>query len=193
MKYLIVLFTSVLSSYGEYPEKFIVSEPEYKQEAKLPEGWAKPTNYYKVTQKEMPTYRGAFTEGSSSTMTFLRLFKHIKKQEITMTSPVEMGIRDKGDSTKMEYMSFMYSDDGISNATNEKKIIVKDVPTTSVLSFVWQGCACKDRKKAAKNALLSHAERNGLKLSHFRILAYNGPGVSDEEKTHEMIADYKKM
>ncbi len=192
MKYLIILFTSLLS-YGEYPEKFIVTDPEYKQEAKLPEGWSKPSNYFKVTKKKIPAYRGAFTGGSSSTMTFMRLFRHIKKQDIPMTSPVEMGIKDEGDSTKMEYMSFMYRDEEVSDSSNEKKITVKDVPTTSVLSFVWQGCDCKDRKKAAKNALLSYAKSNGLELSHFRILAYNGPSVPDEEKTHEMIADYKKL
>lgn len=193
MKAILILLAilTVASAETTYPSWYEGGKPEYKSEAPLPKGWPQPGPFFKVVKKTYPAYRVAYTDGSKTWMTFPRLFRHIKKQDIKMTSPVEMKISDEEKSLKMNKMGFLYRDSSITNTSDNKKVAVQDTPSETYLSYTWQGCDCDDKQLSVKAALLLHAEAMGVTLYDFRVLGYNGPSVPDEKKTWEMQAKMK--
>ena len=76
----------------------------YFKEADLPEGWPELTKVGEVEVKEYPSYREAVS--TKEEKQFSSLFKHIKKNELPMTSPVEIKYSDDFDS--MTSMAFLY-------------------------------------------------------------------------------------
>lgn len=163
-------------------------QPQYVAEAPLPRAWPKPGPYNEVTLKNFPAYRAAYTPGWSSTFAFWRLFSHIKRKEIPMTAPVEMGMGQKGDRLGMRYMGFLYQHGEVGQAGKDgKRIEVFDMPAMQALSYTWQGGRNKAAMKTARAALDKELKKRGLKSSDYRVLGYNGPGVPDEKKTWEML------
>ncbi|MDG1358199.1 MAG: heme-binding protein [Akkermansiaceae bacterium] len=165
------------------------AKPEYVAEAPLPKGWPRPGPYNKVTLKEFPAYRAAYTDSFSSGFAFWRLFRHIKRQDIPMTSPVEMGMKQKGgDKLGMKSMGFLYQNDEVGKLGNDgKKIEVRSVPNMRALSYTWQGDRNKVTMKKAKVAIDKAKQEKGLKSNDYRVMGYNGPGVADAKKTWEML------
>ena len=166
-------------------------KPEYVAEAPLPKGWPTPGPYNKVSLKEFPAYRAAYTDSFSSSFAFWRLFRHIKRQGIPMTSPVEMGMKQKGaggDKLGLKSMGFLYQDDEVGNLGKDgKKIDVRNVPKMQTLSYTWQGDRNKATMKKAKAALDKVMKEKGLRSNDYRVMGYNGPGVPDAKKTWEML------
>jgi hypothetical protein len=166
-------------------------EPRYVAEAPLPKGWPKPGPYGEVVVKEFPAYRAAYTPGWSSTFAFWRLFNHIKRQEIPMTAPVEMGMGrrgGKGDKLGMKYMGFLYQHGEVGDLGKDgKRVEVFDMPAVKALSYTWQGPRNGATIKTAKQAVDKALKERGLKSSDYRVLGYNGPGVADAKKTWEML------
>ncbi len=166
------------------------AKPEYVAEAPLPKGWPKPGPYNKVTLKEFPAYRAAYTDSFSSGFAFWRLFRHIKRQDIPMTSPVEMGMSQKGEGGRlgMKSMGFLYQNDKVGKLGNDgRKIEVRSVPNMRALSYTWQGDRNKVTMKLAKAAIDKAMREKGLKSGDYRVMGYNGPGVEDAKKTWEML------
>ena len=168
-------------------------KPAYVAEAPLPKGWPKPGPYNQVSEKKYPAYRAAVTTGKGSSFTFWRLFRHIKKNNIPMTSPVEMGMKnEEGKSLSMQSMAFLYQGQDVGKAgADGNKIEVKDVPAAKALSYAWQGDDSKATIKKAKEALMAELKKRKLEYSSMRLLGYNGPGVPKEKKTWELQAMLK--
>lgn len=161
----------------------------YVAEAPLPKGWPKPGPYYVVSEKKFPAYRAAYTKGSWQNFAFMRLFKHIKRNKIPMTSPVEMKMEQKGDDLDMEAMGFLYQDAGVGKLGRDgKSIEVRDVAAVRALSYTWQGSNHSKNLDIARSALEVELQKRGEKMNGFRVLGYNGPGVSKDKKTWEMLA-----
>jgi len=166
-------------------------KPEYVAEAPLPKGWPTPGPYNQVSLKEFPAYRAAYTDSFTSGFAFWRLFRHIKRQGIPMTSPVEMGMKQKGDEGEklgLKSMGFLYQDEEVGKLGNDgKKIEVRNVPKMQALSYTWQGDRNKVTMKQAKAAIDKVSRDKGLKSADYRVMGYNGPGVPDAKKTWEML------
>ncbi|MBT7960055.1 MAG: hypothetical protein HN759_12070 [Akkermansiaceae bacterium] len=164
-------------------------EPKYVAESPLPKGWPTPGPYNKVTVKEFPAYRAAYTSGKAKSFAFWRLFRHIKSKDIPMTSPVEMGMEQKGDKMTMNSMGFLYQHRGVGKAgLDSNKIDVRDVPAMKTLSYTWQGKNNSRMMKTAQKAIAAELEKRGIKSDHYRVLGYNGPGVANSKKTWELVA-----
>lgn len=184
------LFSTALSSAAPDTKK---PQPSYIEEAPLPKGWPKPGPYNQVTEKSFPAYRAAYTPMSGESFAFWRLFNHIKRNEIPMTSPVEMAVSADDKKLRMESMGFLYQNTNVGKeGLDGKKVEVKNVPKMKVLSYTWQGSKSQQNLKKAKSALDAALIKKEHKTDDFRVLGYNGPGVSNRKKTWEMIAIIKK-
>ena len=71
--------------------------PMVISEAKLPEGFPQPGPVGSVIVKEYPAYRLARTRaGGGDGGMFMRLFRHIERNDVKMTAPVEMTLPGEG-------------------------------------------------------------------------------------------------
>ena len=166
----------------------VKAAPEYQAEAPLPKGWPTPGPYDVVKEKDFPAYRAAYTDGSFQNFAFMRLFQHIKREEIPMTSPVEMEMKEGENSMSMKSMAFMYQNTEVGKIGKDgEKIEVRDVPAMKTLSYTWQGSNSSKNRTIAKKALDAELLKRGLESTDYRILGYNGPGVPSSKKTWEML------
>ena len=163
-----------------------IEKPSYQSEAPLPEGWPAPGPYDQVSEKTYPKYRAAVTTGGSG-MSFWTLFSHIKKKEIPMIAPVEMKMENKGEKMEKVDMAFLYQNTNVrTTGPDGKKVQVKDVETSKVLTYTWMGADSKAKISEAKEALDPELEKRGLKAQSFRMLGYNGPGTPRSKHTYEL-------
>lgn len=169
------------------------SEPVYLSESALPKGWPAPGPFNQVTRKEYPAYRAAFTPGSSPNGGFWTLFKHIKRNGIPMTSPVEMTMRDEpGSGMKMEQMGFLYQSPEVGKpGADGQAVNVRDVPALSVLGYTWQGPRGDAEVAKARAAIDAVLAEKKLKPAGYRLFGYNSPSVPRKKQTYELQAVLK--
>ncbi len=165
------------------------AEPKYVAESPLPKGWPTPGPYNKVTVKEFPAYRAAYTSGKAKSFAFWRLFRHIKSKDIPMTSPVEMGMEQRSDKMTMNSMGFLYQHRGVGKAGKDSsKIDVRDIPAIKTFSYTWQGKNTSSMMKTAQKAIATELTKRCIKSNDYRVFGYNGPGVPNSKKTWELVA-----
>ena len=164
------------------------SAPVYLSESALPEGWPVPGPFDQVTRKKYPAYRAAFTVGSSSNGGFWTLFKHIKRNGIPMTSPVEMTMKDEsGGGMKMERMGFLYQSPEVGKpGADGETVNVRDVPALSVLSYTWQGPRGDAEVAKARAAIDAVLAEKKLQVAGYRLFGYNSPSVPRKKQTYEL-------
>lgn len=129
--------------------------PVMVDEASLPKGFPMPSAVGEVTLKTYPAHRLARVtrervEGSRNRM-FMPLFRHIQKNDIAMTSPVEMVYRmPEGADTmdgkqliqamEMDSMAFYYGDPDTGEVgADGQLVVVEDVGPVQVASFAIRG------------------------------------------------------
>lgn len=164
--------------------------PQYLSESPLPEGWPLPGPFNQVARKKYPAYRAAFTAESSPNGGFWRLFKHIERNNIPMTAPVEMKLdATEPGSGKMEEMAFLYQNKRVGKTGAEKEQVeVRDVPASEALSYAWQGPRSDDSISKARAAIDAELARQNIKAACYRLLGYNSPFVPRGKQTHELQA-----
>jgi hypothetical protein len=180
-----------LSRFFSFFEK---GPPAYVSEAALPDGWPLPGPYDQVTPKSYPAYRAAFTPSHRPNSGFLTLFKHIKKNAIPMTSPVEMTMatNHQGGSMEMEQMAFLYLSQKVgSTGPDGENVVVRDVPAYKALSYTWQGTRNDKSIAKARAAIDAALKAENKSVSHYRILGYNSPFIPSSKQTHELQAILK--
>lgn len=187
-----LLFLGVNAGAETAEEPLAKDAPKYISEAPLPKGWSQPGPYDVVVEKKFPAYRAAYTSGKGSTFAFWRLFRHIKSNDIPMTSPVEMGMEKKGERLSMKSMGFLYQNTGVGQTGKDgSKVEVRDVAAMKTLSYTWQGRKSGANLRVAKQALDAELKKRGIKGEDFRVMGYNGPSVPENKKTWEMIVVIK--
>ncbi|MGJ8656516.1 MAG: heme-binding protein [Akkermansiaceae bacterium] len=185
----IILPLTLIATSATKAEEQAKEAPKYIAEAPLPKGWSPPGPYNKVIEKKFPAYRAAYTEGGMQNFAFWRLFKHIKNNDIPMTSPVEMDMKSQDGNLKMEAMGFLYQDTKVGKVgADGEKVEVRDIPSMKTLSYTWQGNNNSKNLKLAKAALDTALKQRNLISTDLRVLGYNGPSVSRDKKTWEMLA-----
>jgi len=166
-----------------------VEKPLMFSEAKLPEGFPPPGPVDRVVLKSYPAHRLArvSADGGSNGM-FMKLFRHIERNEISMTAPVEMtwnpgaeevATRPAGEPARM---AFLYGSSTI-GATgpdpDDAQVMVEDVPAMKVVSVGIRGAY--DAKGFSRGYdMLAHwlAEHPEWKpAGPARTLGYNSPFV----------------
>lgn len=167
--------------------------PVYLSESALPKDWPAPGPFDQVTRKEYPAYRAAFTLGSSPNGGFWTLFKHIKRNGIPMTSPVEMTMKDEsGGGMKVEGMGFLYQSPEVGKPGEDgEAVTVRDAPALSVLSYTWQGPRGDTEVAKARAAIDAALAEKKLKAVDYRLFGYNSPSVPRKKQTYELQAILK--
>lgn len=162
----------------------------YKEESPLPAGWPAPGPFDKVVRKKYPAYRAAFTTESSPNGGFRRLFKHIKRENIPMTAPVEMKLdAARKETADMEEMAFLYQSQEVGKTGAGGDLVeVRDIPAQEALSYAWQGARNAEATARARKAIDGELARLGLKAAGYRLLGYNSPFVPRARQTHELQA-----
>jgi hypothetical protein len=165
-------------------------EPQYVNEAALPKDWPAPGPYNQATRKEYPSYRAAFTTSSSPNGGFWTLFKHIKRNNIPMTSPVEMTLKNEpGNALQMEQMGFLYQSKAVGKTGSDgETVTVRDIPALSVMSYTWQGPRDEASVAKAQKAIETQLRKNKLTSTSFRLFGYNSPSVPRKKQTFELQA-----
>jgi hypothetical protein len=162
------------ASWAEVKPVVPTPAPAYVSEAPLPEGWPAPGP-------------------SAQTMAFWTLFTHIKKNDIPMTSPVEMAMENEESALEMASMGFLYQNGKVGTAgAAGKNVEVRDVPSQNVLSYTWQGDDTKENFAKAKTAIDAAITEKKLTLERYRLLGYNGPATPRNKATWELQAILKK-
>lgn len=188
IRYLILIIPPLLSvgcaSNNEMKRPFMFKE------AKLPAGFPAPGPVGEIIVKKYPAYRMARVrsgeggvEGGPNVM-FRPLFNHIKRNEIPMTAPVEMGYADPGEPDESaSSMAFLYGEPswGAPGAdANDPRVVVEDVPAMIVVSIGVRGGYTDANFKKAISKLREWARQREEEVHVVgppRYLAYNSPFV----------------
>jgi len=194
--FLVATAAGVAQSVAE--EKPVV-EPSGKKpwmfsEASLPVGFPQPGPINEVVVKDYPAYRLAkVTSSGKENGMFMQLFRHIERNEIAMTAPVEMSWHaEDGRLAKIpEAMAFLYAAPTIGQAGGDPKdpqVVVDDIPEITVVSIALRGsydASTFDRGyKQLQAWLADHPE--WVAEGEPRTMAYNSPFVPGFAKVSEV-------
>jgi hypothetical protein len=170
------------------------SKPMMVSEAKLPAGFPGPGPVGEVIVKTYPAHRLARTaaDAGGDDRMFMRLFSHIKRNEIAMTAPVTMDwAGEPAERGGPESMAFLYAEPELGKAgpdPGDEAVVVEDVPEVTVVSIGLRGgYGEKTFKKGAGPLdawLAEHPEWEPAGPP--RMLAYNSPFVPDFLKYAEI-------
>jgi hypothetical protein len=182
-----------------------VARPWMVSEAKLPAGFPAPGPVGEVIIKTYPTHRMArAAPGKGADGMFMKLFRHIERNEISMTAPVVLGwpaenaAEGGGDAAGKqpatqgpESMAFLYGKPTLGAAGADPAdpvVLVEDVPETVVVSVGLRGSydeATMNRGLERLRAWLGeHPEWTVAGAP--RSLAYNSPFVPGFAKYSEV-------
>ena len=154
---------------------------EPRMEASMPAGFPAAGPVGQVVVKNYPRYRAARAEGGN---TFWTLFRHIKKNDVQMTTPVEMTMTD--DMREMD-MAFLYEAPDQGEAGMDGRVAVLDVEPLTVLSIGVRGMRSQDEVTRARAAIEVRAERDGwVPAGNWRMMGYNSPMVPAESRYWEL-------
>lgn len=178
----------LLSQCASAEDRAKLHDSGYLEESPLPKGYPMPGPFGEVSKKSYPKYRAAVTRTEGSNRGFWTLFRHIKRQDIEMTAPVEMKMgKNKDGDLRMEEMAFLYrhAEQGKTGKDGEK-VEVLDLPKLEVLNYGWLGSRSDKFLNEAKAKLIAEANKQKLTYKGFRLLGYNSPMIPDAKKAHEL-------
>lgn len=145
---------------------------EVRVEAPLPEGFPGPGPLGRVVVKEYPRYRAARAAGGGS---FRALFQHIDRNDVRMTTPVEMTMNERMVETEM---AFLYEAPDQGRVGTEGRVRVLDLEPMTVLSVGMRGRRNQEALRLARSWIEDHIEREGWSVAGtWRTLGYNSPMV----------------
>jgi len=170
-----------------------VGKPFLFHEAALPEGFPPPGPIDRIVVKDYPACRLARVRGGADGVPggangmFGPLFNHIKRHDIPMTAPVEIGYAvvslEGGGVPAAESMAFLYGRP-TRGATGpdgaDPRVTVEDVPAMTVVSIGVRGSYTDGRFARALGRLTDWLSSPGQRYRPAgppRYLGYNSPFV----------------
>lgn len=169
----------------------------------LPEGYPAPTPPGAIEIKLYPRARRAEVTGNTNPdlgmfFGFWPLFQHIKRNEIAMTSPVELdyrGFNDRGRvSTQGWTMSFLYREPEMGAVGNDGDVAITDRSPVVVISQGKKGPYFFDRADTTAQELVKWVEASAEweVAGAPRALYYNGPDQDNSDKWSEIQVPIRK-
>jgi hypothetical protein len=157
------------------------------KEAEMPAGFPPYTPVGRIEIKEYPAYRKASAPGSGG---FWTLFQHIKRNNVTMTAPVEMDYGDpRAPENKQRSMSFLYERPDQGSPGKRGGVEVIDVPAMKVVSIGCRGARTASAIDEAREKLVAWLEQNKgeyVAAGPMRIMGYNSPFVARDKSFFEV-------
>jgi len=164
------------------------------KEAEMPPGFPAPTPVGHIELKHYPGYRKATASGGSE---FWTLFRHIKKNGVAMTAPVEMEYGDPcATSARSRAMSFLYQRPDQGAVGKQGNVEVTDVPAMTVVSIGCRGSQTAKAIDTARLALMeflnSQADRYEV-AGPLRVMAHNSPFVPRDKNYFEVQIPFRPV
>jgi hypothetical protein len=167
-----------------------MKRPFVFKEAKLPAGFPAPGPVGEIIVKDYPAYRMARVQrgergvkGGPNVM-FRPLFNHIKRNDIPMTAPVEMGYPEHVEpGERVSSMAFLYGEPSWGTAGTDaadQRVVVEDVPPMTAVSIGVRGGYTDANFEKAISKLGAWARERADEVRVVgppRYLAYNSPFV----------------
>ena len=167
-----------------------MKRPFMFKEAKLPAGFPPPGPVGEIIVKEYPAYRMARVHRGEGGVTggpnvmFRPLFNHIKRNDIHMTAPVEMGYPEHGGPGEgASSMAFLYGEPSWGTSGEDaadQRVVVEDVPAMTVVSIGIRGGYNDTNFKKALSKLTEWLQQHEQQIrvnGPPRYLGYNSPFV----------------
>lgn len=169
------------------------------REAALPAGFPPAGPVGEVRIKEYPAARVALVRSgemnnASQNGMFSPLFKHIKKNDIAMTSPVVMDLSQADDASPLS-MAFVYREPSIGKPGEDGKVHVIDTPPLTVISVAQRGGYNADNYAGGVEQLRKwlKANRDYETAGAPRVLAYNSPFIPGFLKLSEVQIPVRRV
>jgi hypothetical protein len=156
-------------------------------EAELPRGFPAPGPLGEIRVKQYPAYRMAVSESGGSA--FWSLFRHIKRNEIAMTAPVEMGYGDAELARPAEQtMAFLYGAPEMGRTGTDGNIEVVDARPLTVVSMGFNGRRSDAMIEQARDRLMTWIAQTTQfePTGSLRVLGYNSPFVPRDRQYWEV-------
>ena len=167
-----------------------MKRPFMFKEAKLPAGFPSPGRVGDIIVREYPAYRMARIQrgeggvkGRPNVM-FRPLFNHIKRNDIPMTAPVEMGYPEHVEPSEgATSMAFLYGEPSWGTSGTDaadQRVVVEDVPAMTVVSIGVRGGYTNANFEKAIGRLNAWVQQRAGQVRIIgppRYLAYNSPFV----------------
>ncbi len=162
-------------------------------EAKPPQGFPAFTPVGEVVVKEYPNYRMVRTlmANSQDSGAFFRLFRHIKKNSIAMTAPVQMDYTAEAAAQEptQASMAFLYGKTSLGDVGKQGAVEVVDVPATQTATIGVRGPTTKKAVAQARTRLLQWLKENQHRYKSagpMRVMGWNSPYVPSNRKYFEV-------
>jgi len=182
---LVLLAVAATPAWAVEPDAPEPAKPMMISEASLPAGFPAPGPVGEVIVKTYPAHRLARTAAGQDgdNRMFMRLFRHIERNEIAMTAPVTMDWSgEPAERGGPESMAFLYAEADLGEAgpdPADAAVVVEDVPEMTAVSIGLRGgYGDKTFRKGAERLdawLAEHPEWEPAGPP--RMLAYNSPFV----------------
>jgi hypothetical protein len=183
----------LLCKYISEVQKDLIFQPI--KEAEQPNGFPTPTTVGEVEVKQYPAYRKAQTDMSPN-RAFWTLFSHIKKNDIAMTAPVEMGYDNVREAEPKEKdMAFLYGQPSLGNIGKDGSVDVVDVPSMTVVSTGVRGIQNTESLLDARHRLeawLESKKDTWIAAGPLRTMAYNSPFIQQDRNYFEVQIPIRK-
>jgi len=156
-------------------------------EAELPLGFPAPGPLGEIRIKDYPAYRMAVSDSGGAA--FWTLFRHIKRNEIAMTAPVEMSFGPADAARPAEQsMAFLYGSTALGQTGTEGNVEVVDAAPMTVVSLGLAGDRSMSRIETARDRLLAWLAADGRfeASGPMRVLGYNSPFVARDQRYWEV-------
>jgi len=159
------------------------------KEAALPTGFPPVGPLGQIVVKEYPAYRAAVVNaadrpGGPNSM-FSPLFNHIKKNDIAMSTPVEIvyaesATQPRAEAPPPESMAFVYGAPALGRPGRDGLVTVQDYPAATYVSLAVRGSYTDERFHVAAAQVFAWVEAHAAEYEVAgkpRYLAYNSPFV----------------
>ncbi|MEQ1633839.1 MAG: heme-binding protein [Planctomycetota bacterium] len=168
------------------------------READLPKGFPPFAAVDEIELRDYPAYRmvKAPMRKNGSMSAFWMLFNHIKKNDIAMTTPVQIDFESDGTAAQEASMAFLYGDPAIGEAAVAGKVDVVDVAAQTVLSLGARGYERQDRLEELHRRLQQFLAAHASEFEPagtMRMLNYNSPSVGDDRRYFEVQLPVRRV
>ncbi len=156
----------------------------YLKSASTPEGWPELTPVGEVEVKTYPVYRAASVTNDNlgndgRKPMFMELFRHIRKNDIAMTAPVDMTYDSASPDADLTSMAFLYGDTEMGAVGDDGVVVVRDLTEQTFASVGVRGNYNARTYARGHSDLMDWFDENPQwrPEGEPRYLGYNGPFV----------------